>query len=136
MQEDLDKTQFGLIPVATRELEGMVYFSLAAAPPDFEEACGLMAPLLRPQGFARAKVAKAIDYTIHANWKLVWENNRECFHCNVNHPQYIKANFDHYNADDTGERIRQKIDAAVARSEQKWAASDLAVTHRQTGMTL
>ena len=35
----------------------------------------------------------------------MWENNRECYHCNVNHPQYIKANFDHFNADDTSERI-------------------------------
>lgn len=136
MQEDLDKTQFGLIPVATCELEGMIYFSLAAVPPDFEEARHQMAPLVRPQGFDRAKVATARDYTVHANWKLVWENNRECYHCNVNHPQYIKANFDHYNADDTSTRIQQKIDAVVARSEQKWAASGLAVTHRQTGMAL
>jgi Rieske 2Fe-2S family protein len=136
MQEDLDKAQFGLIPVAVRELEGMIYFSLDAAPPDFEEARGLMAPIIRPQGLDRAKVAKAIDYDVHANWKLVWENNRECYHCSVNHPQYIRANFDHYNADDTGERIQQRIDAAVARSERRWAACGLAVTHRQTGMTL
>jgi len=136
MQEDLDKTQLGLIPVATRELEGMIYFSLAAEPPDFEEARRLMAPLVRPQGFDRAKVAKAINYTVHANWKLVWENNRECYHCNVNHPQYIKANFDHYNADDTSARIQKKIEAVVARNEQKWAASGLAVTHRQNGITL
>lgn len=136
MQEDLDKSQLGLIPVAVRELEGMIYFNLAAEPSVFEEAHRLMAPLLRPQGFDRAKVAKAVDYDIHANWKLVWENNRECYHCNVNHPQYIKANFDHYNADDTSDYIQQKIETAVARSEEKWAACGLAVTHRQTGMTL
>ena len=57
-------------------------------------------------------MAKALEYEIHANWKLVWDNNRECFHCNVNHPQYIKANFDHYNADDTNDRVRESIDAA------------------------
>jgi glycine betaine catabolism A len=136
MQSDLDKTQLSLIPVAVRELEGMIYFSLAADPPDFEEARGLMAPLLRPQGFDRAKVAKAVDYEIHANWKLVWENNRECYHCNVNHPQYIKANFDHYNVNDTSERIQQEIETIVARSEEKWAEQGLEVTHRQTGMTL
>jgi Rieske 2Fe-2S family protein len=136
MQEDLDKTQLGLIPVPVRTLEGMIYFSLAATPPDFEEAQSLMAPVVQTQGLSRAKVALALDYTIDANWKLVWENNRECYHCNVNHPQYIKANFDHYNADDTSPRIQQQIDAAVAHSAQKWADSGLAVTHRQTGMTL
>ena len=67
-----------------------------------------MAPFLKPQGFARAKVAKLVDYEIAANWKLVWENNRECYHCNVNHPQYIKANFDHYNADDTSADVKAR----------------------------
>jgi len=64
----------------------------------------------------------------------VWENNRECYHCNVNHPQYIKANFDHYNTDDTAARTQTDIDAATARSQQKWLASGLAVTHKMTGM--
>ena len=80
-------------------------------------------------------MAKIVDYDVAANWKLVWENNRECYHCNVNHPQYIKANFDHYNADDTNERIQSRIEAAVARSEEKWAAAGLAVSHRAPGMT-
>jgi Rieske 2Fe-2S family protein len=136
MSESLDKSQFGLVPVPVRELEGLIYFSLAARPPEFEAARALLAPVLRPQGMGRARVARAIDYEIHANWKLVWENNRECYHCNVNHPQYIKANFDHYNADDTTERIQRQIDAAVSRSEERWTACGLAVSHKQTGMTL
>jgi Rieske 2Fe-2S family protein len=136
MPEELDKTQLGLIPVPVREIEGLIYFSLADDPPEFEAAHAAMAPILRPQGMARARVAKAIDYEIRANWKLVWENNRECYHCNVNHPQYIKANFDHYNVDDTSPRIQQQIDAAVGRSETKWSACGLSVTHKQTGMTL
>jgi Rieske 2Fe-2S family protein len=65
---------------------------------------------------------------------LVWENNRECYHCNVNHPQYIKANFDHYNADDTNERVQSRIESAVARSEAKWTAAGLAGGHRLSGM--
>jgi Rieske 2Fe-2S family protein len=136
MQDDLDRSQLGLIPVPVRELEGLVYFSLGDDPPDFDEAHRLMAPLLRPQGFSRAKVARAVEYEIAANWKLVWENNRECYHCNINHPQYIKANFDHYNADDTSERVRNEMERVIARSEEKWAACGLAVTHKQTGMTL
>jgi Rieske 2Fe-2S family protein len=50
-----------------------------------------MAPFQRPQGLARAKVAKQVDYEIHANWKLVWENNRECYHCAANHPELCKT---------------------------------------------
>jgi Rieske 2Fe-2S family protein len=136
MPEDFDKAQFGLHPLHLREVEGLIYFCLAAEPPAFEAVREEFANLARPQGFPRAKVAQVIDYTIPANWKLVWENNRECWHCNVNHPQYIKANFDHYNADDTSERIQREIAAAVACSEAEWAAAGLAVTHRQSGMTV
>ncbi|WP_368855922.1 SRPBCC family protein, partial [Escherichia coli] len=25
------------------------------------------------------------------NWKLVWENNRECYHCVANHPELCKT---------------------------------------------
>jgi Rieske 2Fe-2S family protein len=135
MQEDLDKSELGLRPVHIREAAGLIFISLADEPPDFDVAHDLLATLAKPQGMTRAKVAKAVDYLVKANWKLVWENNRECFHCNANHPQYIKANFDHYNADDTSPRIREQISAAVNRSEAKWAAAGLAVSHKQTGMT-
>jgi len=135
MQEDLDKSQFALHRVAAHEVEGFIFISLAATPAPFEPARETLAPLLRPQGFRRAKVARAVDYLVQANWKLVWENNRECYHCNVNHPQYIKANFDHFNADDTTARVRDEMKAVVARSEEKWAAAGLAATHKQAGMT-
>ena len=134
MQEKLDRDQLGLLPAQVRELEGFVFVSLADDPPDFQGAADAIRPLARPQGLNRAKVAKIADYDVAANWKLVWENNRECYHCNVNHPQYIKANFDHYNADDINEKIQARISAAVSRSEEKWAAAGLAVSHRQSGM--
>jgi Rieske 2Fe-2S family protein len=135
MQEDIDKTQLGLLRAHVREVAGLIYVSLSDDPPDFGAAAAAIGPLAQPQGLDRAKVAKIVDYDVAANWKLVWENNRECYHCNVNHPQYIKANFDHYNVDDTSERIRERIGLAVARSEEKWAAAGLAVSHRQSGMT-
>lgn len=135
MPEDFDKSSHGLQPVPTREIEGLIYLSLADEPPVFDAAHALLAGFAKPQGFTRAKVAKIVDYSVRANWKLVWENNRECFHCNVNHPQYIRANFDHYNADDTSPRVQKEIEAAVCRSEEKWAAAGLAATHKQTGMT-
>ena len=135
MPEDFDKSAFSLRPVHVRDLEGLIYISLADEPSAFEPVEQSVASLLRPQGFARAKVAKIVDYLVKANWKLVWENNRECYHCNVNHPQYIRANFDHYNADDTTSRIRKEISTVVSKAEQKWADAGLAPSHKQTGMT-
>jgi len=135
MPGDLDKAQFNLLRVHAREVGGLIFISLAQNPPGFDQASELLSPLLRPQGFPRAKVARAVDYLVNANWKLVWENNRECYHCIANHPQYVKANFDHFNADDTTPRIREAMDAVISRSEQKWAETGLSPTHKQTGMT-
>jgi Rieske 2Fe-2S family protein len=132
---ELDKAEFSLKNVQCEVVEGLIFISLAENPAPFAAARELMAPYLKPQGLERAKVAKQVDYEIHANWKLVWENNRECFHCNINHPQYIKANWDHYNADDTTPEIKESIARAVASSEAKWADAGLAVSHRETGMT-
>jgi Rieske 2Fe-2S family protein len=134
MQEDIDKSSLGLQRAQLQQVAGLIYVSLSDNPPDFSAAASTIDCVAKPQGLERAKVAKIVDYDVVANWKVVWENNRECYHCNVNHPQYIKANFDHFNADDTSERIQSRISSAVARSEEKWAAAGLAVSHRQTGM--
>ncbi len=134
MQDGLDKAELGMHRAHARELEGMIFISLAPHPPDFEPASAVIGPVAHPQGLARAKVAKIMDFDVHANWKLVWENNRECYHCNVNHPQYIKANFDHYNADDTIERVALHLNLVTERSKAKWAEQGLAV-RVETGMT-
>jgi Rieske 2Fe-2S family protein len=135
MQDGLDKSQLGLHAAHAREVEGLIFISMAKEPPDFGPAQETFAQAARPQGLGRARVAKLMDFNVGANWKLVWENNRECYHCNVNHPQYTKANFDHYNADDTIERIATQLATVTARSEAKWAEQGLAVTRHETGMT-
>ncbi len=135
-EENLKRSELSLFRAHLRQLEGLIFVSLADTPPDFGVAQMSMATLVRPQGFDRAKVAKIVDYEVAGNWKLIWENNRECYHCNVNHPQYIKANYDHFNVDDTTPEIRRRIDAAITRSEQKWVTDGLSVSHRETGMAV
>ena len=134
MQAGLDDAQLGLHQVQARELEGLIFISLARAPLDFAPFEAAVAPLVRPQGLERAHVAQILDYDIQANWKLVWENNRECFHCNVNHPQYIKANFDHYNADDTSPHVAERLKAVTDRLEARLASQGMSV-RKETGMT-
>jgi glycine betaine catabolism A len=134
MQPDLDKSKLGMHPAHAREVEGLIFISLAHEPVDFNPACQAIAPVARPQGMARARVAKIMDFEVDSNWKLVWENNRECFHCNVRHPQYIKANFDHYNADDTIPRVAERIKAVTDRLEAKLAAQGMSL-RTETGMT-
>jgi Rieske 2Fe-2S family protein len=134
MQDGLDKSELGMHSAHVREVEGMIFISLADHPLDFTPASAAIGPVAHPQGLTRAKVAKIMDFDVHANWKLIWENNRECYHCNVNHPQYIKANFDHYNADDTIERVALHLNMVMERSEARWIEQGLQV-RAETGMT-
>ena len=46
---------------------------------------------LRPHELADAKVAFKSTIVENGNWKLVWENNRECFHCAANHPELCRT---------------------------------------------
>ena len=131
---EINHDELGLLPAHLEDLEGMLFVCLAETPPDFAAARTMMAPVLAPQRMAEAKVAKIVDYEVAANWKLIWENNRECYHCNVNHPQYIKANFDHFNSDDTTSCVQERIDAAATRHTVQCAKHGLEVTHKETGM--
>ena len=90
-------------------LEGMFFVCLAETSPDFTTARVMMVPVLTPQRMGETKGAKIVDYDVAANWKLVWENNRVGYHCNANHPQYLKANFNHFNNIDTTSRVQERI---------------------------
>ena len=94
-----DKGANALGEVHLEEVEGLLFVCLTdkAHKPlwSFEPARKLMAKQLAPHELARhSKVAYSANYTIHSNWKLVYENNRECYHCSGSHPEYVKSNYD------------------------------------------
>jgi phenylpropionate dioxygenase-like ring-hydroxylating dioxygenase large terminal subunit len=77
-----------------RHVGGLVFVWLGGQPDPFDDVRAEIGRALSLQGLERAKVAHQIDYDVKANWKLIWHNNRECWHCHAGHPEYIKANFD------------------------------------------
>jgi len=130
---DLDRRDYGLHRAHVREVGGLVFVCLAAADPvPFEPAAQDLAPLLAPQGFERAKVAAVRDYEVRANWKLVWENNRECWHCHANHPQYVKANYDNAPIDDPA--LRREIEAQARATSERLEADGLLIDYREAGL--
>jgi Rieske 2Fe-2S family protein len=50
-----------------------------------------MEPYFAPHKLSEAKVAYESTIIEKGNWKLVWENNRECYHCAGNHPELCKT---------------------------------------------
>ncbi len=91
MGPDFDPGQHGLRPVALRQLAGLVYICLADDPPDFDAFAKAAAPYLGVHDLTQAKVAHTSSIIEKGNWKLVWENNRECYHCSGNHPALCRS---------------------------------------------
>jgi len=94
MPDGFDASQYSLHPANVREVGGLIFVCLSKNPPDFQEAYDLLEPEIRAHRFDQAKIAYMENYDIKANWKLVYENNRECYHCSIAHPEYIKSNYD------------------------------------------
>src|SRR5262249_20289869 len=129
---DLDRRDFGLHRVHVREVGGLIFVCLASEPMPFDGAERSLGALLRPQGLERAKVAATRRYDVHANWKLVLENNRECWHCNTNHPQYIQANYDNAPIDDPA--LKREIEARARATSAGIAADGLTIDYEEAGM--
>ncbi len=91
MGEDFCKDDFGMKPVACESVAGYIFICLADEPADFAPFRTLMEPYFAPHDLANAKVAHETTIVEKGNWKLVWENNRECYHCAANHPELCKT---------------------------------------------
>ena len=118
----IDAASLGLKPLATAEIGGLIFVSLAEQPPDIAPMRAALGPQLAPQGLGGARVAKHIEYRVAANWKLVFENNRECLHCPVAHREYIRANYD-IHLDDP--RRAAEIAARIESEGRRWSAMGL-----------
>jgi Rieske 2Fe-2S family protein len=87
MPPGFDKSAHGLKPIAIRTVAGGIFVCLADEPPRFDDFGGRFAEYAGPLNFAELKLA-ATDLMVEAaNWKLVMENARECYHCGTGHPE-------------------------------------------------
>ncbi|OAN79992.1 Rieske (2Fe-2S) protein [Sulfitobacter sp. EhC04] len=91
MGPDFDPSKHGLKPVHCRDLQGLIYICLADDAPDFDTFAALAQPYLAVHDLSDAKVAHETSIVEDGNWKLVWENNRECYHCGGNHPGLCRS---------------------------------------------
>lgn len=91
MGEGFDKSGFGLKPVACESVAGYVFICLSPEPADFAPFRAMMEPYFAPHRLAEARVAHEATIVEKGNWKLVWENNRECYHCAANHPELCRT---------------------------------------------
>jgi Rieske 2Fe-2S family protein len=87
MAPEFDPSEHGLVPVPLRTIAGTIYVCLDAAPPEFDAFHDAFEPMLAPHQLGQTKLAYETTLVEKANWKLVMENARECYHCASNHPE-------------------------------------------------
>lgn len=91
MPKEFDRANFGLHRAHCRIAEGLIFICLAERPPDFALFERDITPRMKPHGLEQAKICHSRQYEVQANWKLIVENSRECYHCGPGHPQYCRA---------------------------------------------
>jgi Rieske 2Fe-2S family protein len=91
MGADFSKDERGLKSVRCESLGGYIFICLAKQAPDLAAFRARMEPYLAPHRLGEAKVAFSSTIVENGNWKLVWENNRECYHCSANHPELCRT---------------------------------------------
>ena len=91
MQEGFDPAAHGLKKVHCVDLGGMVFICLAQVPPPIADLAKTAMGYLAPSGLKDAKVAFSSTIVENGNWKLVIENNRECYHCGGAHPSLCRT---------------------------------------------
>lgn len=75
-----------LMPVATAVWEGFVFINFAADPQPFAAAFAPLLDKLGPWQLPRLELTHRVEYDVAANWKLLFQNYSECYHCPVIHP--------------------------------------------------
>lgn len=91
MAEDFDKQEHGLNPVALENVGGLIFICMDDNPPSIERVKVDIEDQIAIYDIERLKVVVQDNYIEDANWKLVMENNRECYHCDAGHPELISV---------------------------------------------
>ena len=123
MPADFDRSAYGLNPVHIEVICGMVYICLAETPPDLSRFRAGVTPYIAPHQPDRTKVAFEMTLIEDANWKLVIENNRECYHCAGNHPELLVTLVEFALPDDP--RGPAEFKGLMERKTAKWDALGL-----------
>lgn len=114
MAEDFDKADHGLSPVALENVGGLIFICLTNNPPPIDRVKADIVDQIAVYKLENLKVVVQDNYVENANWKLVMENNRECYHCDAGHPELISV------LGTTGFGKDAPADAALQATRDEW----------------
>ena len=79
------------IPCGVATWEGFLFINLAEEPEPFERGVGSRCSAGSAGSTCRiSRWRRTIEYDVRANWKLLFQNYSECYHCGPVHPPLAK----------------------------------------------
>ena len=120
MPDDFGKEEYNLHSAQVQVVEGLIFICVAETAPDISAVRKSLSPYLKPYKINGAKLASKKNYTLQANWKLVAENFRECYHCGGAHPEYCNAVI--------GANLREDTNELTQTKQKSWNEKGLATT--------
>ena len=132
MGDGFDMKQHGLKKAHCKVAGGFIFVSLAKQPPaDFEEFLATLDEYMEPYDMENTKIAVESNIVEEANWKLVLENNRECYHCAGSHPELLNTLLEW---DDTNDpRASAEFLEQYNRQAAEWDAEGIPHQHQDFG---
>ena len=122
MDEDFNKADYPLHACSVRVSHGLVFICLAGADhpdvADFDELAGELDTFAGLHDIANTRLVHREVYPTYANWKLVVDNFRECYHCSPAHPEYTMVNA-YVKAHDRGPGTYQPVIDAWSQKTRK-----------------
>ncbi|MFZ3373996.1 MAG: aromatic ring-hydroxylating dioxygenase subunit alpha [Chthoniobacterales bacterium] len=85
-----DKAEYSLHPVNLALWEGFIFVNLKKNPLPLEKWFAPLNKKFSHWNMSILRPAKRIEYDVRANWKLMFENYSECYHCPGVHPALSK----------------------------------------------
>ncbi len=134
MGATFDKSQHGLKTAHCKTAGGFIFVCLADEVPegDFDDYLLTLEEYMEPYDMENTKLAVESSMYEQANWKLVIENNRECYHCNGSHPELLNTLLEW---DDTHDpRADEAFLAHYERQSKEWDAERIPHEHRSFGL--
>lgn len=86
-----DPADFPLVGIRAEEWLGWIFVNISAQAPTLEEWLGNLDEHLENWEPARLVLGAVHEYRVKANWKIIFENFVECYHCPSIHPELCRV---------------------------------------------
>jgi Rieske 2Fe-2S family protein len=84
--QGFEKAEYSLHAIELALWEGFIFVNLADGPIPLEKVIAPLAGKFSHWNLPKLRSVKRIEYDVRANWKLIFENYSECYHCPGVHP--------------------------------------------------